>query len=128
MRRKVRDDVLREIGHASTGDRRPNFHAWDLTDADLTHLHLPNVDFSKANLTGANLHEAILASATYDPAQFLNARGINPYNPRHYTSTHRFDTILPTDPDTQELLRELLQDWEGTLGEAITAAEELRRA
>ena len=146
--KKTARDVEMQQYDASTKNRAPDFAGWDFTRADLANADFYKADLSHMNFTGANLtgadfrdadltgakmteaklHEAILASATYDPAQFLNARGINPYSPHHCASTHRFDTILPTDPDTQELLRELLQDWEGTLGEAITAAEELRRA
>ena len=158
MRRKVRDDVLREIGHASTGDRRPNFHAWDLTDADLTHLHLPNVDFSDANLTGANLHGTALAhsnltranltgahlaltsliranltnanlrDSAYYPTQLLPTRGLDPDTGDHGIPPHIWDELLPTDPTTRELLAELLRDWDGTLQEAIATAELLHTA
>ena len=146
--KKTARDVEMQQYDASTKNRAPDFAGWDFTgadltgadfreadltganlrNADLTDSNLGYADLTGANLTGANLDRALLFSATYDLAQLLDTRGINPYSPHHCAPTNRFDTILPTDPDTQELLRELLQDWEGTLGEAITAAEELRRA
>lgn len=163
MRRKVRDDVLREIGHASTGDRRPNFHAWDLTDADLTHLHLPNVDFSNANLTGANLHGTALAHSNltranltgahldltslikanltnanlahadlswsyYDPTQLLDTRGLHPGRGIHGIPRDTWDSLLPKDRDTRRIIQLLLDDWGGTLRDALATAHRITPA
>ena len=123
MCRKVRDDVLREIGHASAGDRRPNFHAWDLTDADLTHLHLPNVDFSNANLAHADL-----SWSYYDPTQLLDTRGLHPGRGIHGIPRDTWDSLLPKDRDTRRIIQLLLDDWGGTLRGALATAHRITPA
>ena len=100
-----------------------NLHGTDLTHASLAQTDLHDVDLTDALLTSTSLEEA-----QYHPEQFLPTRGFNPHNPRHSLCFTGWDDLLPTDPTTRELAIALLQDWDGTLREAITTAEELRKS
>ena len=144
--RKTRDDVLYKF--TSFGEERANLRQWnltgvdltelDLTDDDLTGANLENADLSHsdlrtvpltdANLTGANLTSTHLAGAQHHPEQLLNTRGLNPAYTEHGIPQEVWDQILPTHPTTRELLEELLNDWDGTLQQAISTAELLHTA
>ena len=100
----------------------------NLTDANLTGAHLLLSRLRATNLTNANLHNTELHNATYDPAQLLTTRGLNPFNETHCIPQETWDQILPTHPTTRELLEELLNDWDGTLQQAISTTELLHTA
>ena len=136
--RKTRDDVLYKF--TSFGEERANLRQWnltgvdltelDLTDDDLTGANLENADLSHsdlrtvpltdANLTGANLTSTHLAGAQYHPEQLLNTRGLNPTNNAHGIPQEVWGQILPKGPTYRAITVRLLQDWDGTLKEAIT--------
>ena len=143
MARKAQADVLAEIERARTHGEAPNLRGWnlsvrrlrdiDLTGADLTNANLHGAQFEKVNLTGATLENADLRKA-----RFGDSRGLTPHQ---LLDTHGlsqwlgtgpppdiWNALLPKDPNARELTERLLQDWDGTLREAITTAEELRAA
>ena len=147
------DEVDRELARAQAWDSRggdwtPKFRGWnlaglkladrrfnhaDFTSANLTNcdLHgcaLANCDFTRADLTGANLRGALLYRANCSPSQLWGTYGLNPSDPWSGLDDPAWDEILPTDPATRELAKRLLEDWVGTLKEALDAADELRRA
>lgn len=95
-----------------------NFRGANLTDADLSALKALRTDFTGADLTGA-----VLPKDIGDPTQLLGARGSR--IKLHQTT---WDQLLPDDPHAQGLALELLDDWDGTIGEAIETAKTLRTA
>ena len=105
----------------------------NLTNANLTYAWLQGADLRTATLTNTNLHGAefdsgVWISATYEPTQLLPTRGLNPAYTEHGIPQEVWDQILPTNPAARELLEELLQDWDGTLQQAISTAELLHTA
>ena len=100
----------------------------DLTGADLQGALLYGADLNSANLTGANLAGARLVGATLDPRQLLGAYGLVPGSSAHGIPLETWLEVLPNDLDALQLLDGLCADWEGTLQEAIDAAEALRSA
>ena len=95
-----------------------NFRGANLTGACMANLETIYSDF-----TGADLTDAILPKNIDGPKQLLNARGSRVFL---YPAT--WDQLLPDDPHAQNLARELLEDWDGTIGEAIATAKTLRTA
>ena len=100
----------------------------NLTGANLRGANLRASDLTQANLTGANLAGARLVGATLDPRQLLGSRGLSPNHGDHRIPPAHWDRILPKDPVEKALLFALLDDWGGTLQEAIDAATALRDA
>ena len=116
----------------------------DLSGANLTETNLTGANLSGANLqsaslrdswlrdtnfTNANLDDAVFGGSGVTPEQLRSARGLHPATwfmldiPEETKAQ-----LLPQDEDTRRLLYNLLDDWEGTLGEAIATAETLRAA
>ena len=100
----------------------------NLTGANLRGANLRASDLTQANLTGANLAGARLVGATLDPRQLLGAYGLVPGSSAHGIPLETWLEVLPNDLDALQLLDGLCADWEGTLQEAIDAAEALRSA
>ena len=133
MTPKTLNDVSTEIANATTNNTTPNLAGWDLTGLNLDDTNLQGANLREANLTdtnieGANLTNANLRDSAYYPTQLLPTRGLDPDTGDHGIPPHIWDELLPTDPTTRELLEELLQDWDGTLQEAIATAELLHTA
>ena len=146
MAAQTRDDVTAEIARARNHSETPDLRDWNLTGADLYNLdltdadlHLTNVnltdadlhltDLRGANLTGTNLTRAWLRTSFHSTEQLLDTYGLNPtFDPQYSMTSGVWDDLLPKDPTTRELAIALLQDWDGTLREAITTAEELRKS
>ena len=131
-----------------------NFTDANLQGADLRGTNLDGAVLTRANLRGTWLRhsnlapEQMLASrglqfslvASGIPLDHWNAVLPDEPSARKLTITllddwawdgtlqELLERVQQLDSDGQKLLAALLQDWEGTLGEAITAAEELRRA
>ena len=120
-----------------------NFKGVDLESADLVEAQLQEAclvgvsllasniekaDLRGADLSGADLADADLAGSLHDPAQWLVTRGLRPEVEWFGVPVETWDRILPADPAARSLLDVLLQDWEGTLGEAIAAVETMRAA
>ena len=100
----------------------------DLSGANLAGANLRDTQLYKANLTGTNLTGADLTGSYLTRASF-HTYGLNPtFDPQYSMTAGVWDDLLPTDPTTRELAIALLQDWDGTLREAITTAEELRKS
>ena len=139
-----RRDVNLEIASARAAGRTPNFQGsdleslhlmeCDLSGANLAGANLRDTQLYKANLTGANLTGAdltgaYLTRASFHTEQLLDTYGLNPtFDPQYSMTAGVWDDLLPKDPTTRELTIALLQDWDGTLREAITTAEELRKS
>lgn len=105
-----------------------DFTGADLSGADLTGANLSFADLGSADLTGAQLARANLFNSIVVPEQLLPARGLSPKSLEQRLSRATWNKVLPDDPGTRKLCEELLEDWDGTLQEAITTAELLRRA
>ena len=114
------------LRHAQLNDL--NLAGVDFSGAQLQDADLSNSDLSGADFTGANLAGARLVGATLDPRQLLGARGLSPNHGDHRIPPAHWDRILPKDPVEKALLFALLDDWGGTLQEAIDAATALRDA
>lgn len=137
VRRSV-DEVDRELARAQAWDSRggdwtPKFRGWNLEGLKLADRRFNDADFTGAdltgaNLTGANLRGALLYRANCSPRQLWGTYGLNPSDPWSGLDDPAWDEILPTDSATRALAKRLLEDWVGTLKEALDAAEELRRA
>ena len=130
----------------------------DLSGADFSESDLTDVDFEGADMTGVDLEgatyrpEQLLGARYLDPRR--EAHGIpdetwDQILPREpgaekllgqvivrddyygmplrevIAATQR---LLPADPETQELLFSLLEDWEGTVEDAAATAQLLRDA
>ena len=121
----------------------------DLSGANLTETNLTAANLTGANLSGANLQSASLRDSWLRDTNFTNANlddavfggsGVTPEQLRSARGLHPATwfmldipeetkaQLLPQDEDTRRLLYNLLDDWEGTLGEAIATAETLRAA
>ena len=125
-----RDTVLWIVHRARIDGERPNFRGQDLTGADLACMDLTDVDFRGANLTGACLTRANIAGANLHGTDLTHASLAQ-------TDLHDVDLAdaLLTSASLEEaqyrpeqFLPTILQDWDGTLGEAITTAETLHTA
>lgn len=105
-----------------------DFTGADLSGADLTGANLSFADLGSADLTGAQFARANLFNSIVVPEQLLTARGLSPKSLEQRLSRATWNKVLPDDPDTRKLCEELLDDWDGTLQEAIDTAELLRHA
>lgn len=110
----------------------------DITNSALTYATLDHADLAYADLYNCNLTGATFTHTNLPDAWFGDSRGLTPHQ---LLDTHGlsqwlgtgpppdiWNALLPKDPNARELTERLLQDWDGTLREAITAAEELRAA
>ena len=130
---KLADRRFNHADFTSANLTSADFREADLTganlrNADLTDSNLGYADLTGANLTGANLRGALLYRANCSPRQLWGTYGLNPSDPWSGLDDPAWDEILPTDSATRELAKRLLEDWVGTLKEALDAADELRRA
>lgn len=130
---KLADRRFNHADFTSANLTSADFREADLTganlrNADLTDSNLGYADLTGANLTGANLRGALLYRANCSPRQLWGTYGLNPSDPWSGLDDPAWDEILPTDSATRALAKRLLEDWVGTLKEALDAADELRRA
>lgn len=156
--KKTARDVEMQQYDASTKNRAPDFAGWDFTgsdlanadfykadlshmnftgadltsadfrEADLTGANLGYADLTGANLTGANLAHADLSWSYYDPTQLLDTRGLHPGRGIHGIPRDTWDSLLPKDRDTHCIIQLLLDDWGGTLRDALATAHRITPA
>lgn len=99
----------------------------DFTGADLSGADLRSSDFTGVTLAGADLTGAKLEGARVDPEQLLDTRGLHPAA-GHGLSRNVWEQIGPESPEARRMLLSILEDWDGTLRQAVEAAEALASA
>ena len=60
--------------------------------------------------------------------RLLDVKGLSTSYADHWGDPGAWRLLLPKDPEVRALTERLLDDWDGTLREAIAAAEVLRAA
>ena len=126
-----------------------SFAGTNLSGTDLSGADLNLANLKGANLAGTNFRGAYLLTARCPAEQLLDARGLGPVPafPDHPDPTSwmnnqsdldgpagqepwgiKWDRLLPKDPEVRNLAVAVLEDWDGTLREAIATAELLHAA
>ena len=126
-----------------------SFAGTNLSGTDLSGAVLNLANLKGANLAGTNFQGSFLATARCPAEQLLDARGLGPVPafPDHPDPTSwmnnqsdldgpagqepwgiKWDRLLPKDPEVRNLAVAVLEDWDGTLREAIATAELLHTA
>ena len=118
---EIRDSDLSGVDFSDADLRGVMFERCDFRGADLSSAQLVGARFDWCDLRGARFGNVSLAdtklygSHQIDAESLLGTRGLR----RYRTDPTLWEELMPNDAPTRKLCEELLENWGGTLQEAI---------
>lgn len=118
---EIRDSDLSGVDFSHVDLRGVMFERCDFRGADLSSAQLVGARFDWCDLRGARFGNVSLAgtklygSHQIDAESLLGTRGLR----RYRTDPTLWEELMPNDAPTRKLCEELLENWGGTLQEAI---------
>ena len=118
---EIQDSDLSRVDFSDADLRGAMFERCDFRGADLSSAQLAGARFDWCDLRGARFGNVSLAgtklygSHQIDAESLLGTRGLR----RYRTDPTLWEELMPNDAPTRKLCEELLENWGGTLQEAI---------